>query len=268
MDWLNNNPGVVAAIGLFFVVPFAILSQTLYRAYSRRQRWREVAPLALDELFGLLHEVHRVIQAFELGLAQRRPDLPWAVPVITVLASLSDLDLPARDYNLLTTARRNAESFARLCEAWRTLVLRDVGVADDDFDRVYREGGIPMYLTGCRLLTTGLTVATSIALRSPPFQAQATLNTSRSAVSGAVRLFQTMLIETVAARDGRWFATYRTSEAEELSHCTVVVCWRDDAARGKVAPVLEVEALLAGSDGRRRLETERIIRRLTEDEWG
>jgi len=90
---LNDNQGLISLIGLFLVIPFAILHESISKYLNRNKDKIELERLLLRELWMNINIVAQIEKSYKENLLDTNLHIPHYPPRIEILNNLIQLNL-------------------------------------------------------------------------------------------------------------------------------------------------------------------------------
>ncbi|MBA3723951.1 MAG: hypothetical protein H0W89_03580 [Candidatus Levybacteria bacterium] len=111
---LNDNQGVISAVGLFLVVPLSLLTGLIIDSVSKDNNRKKLAEILIDELWFNLNYVSQINNSYERNLHDTNGvHLPHYPPRTAIIEKIIEFNL----IKPLSYSRKLLEVYAQLSEA-------------------------------------------------------------------------------------------------------------------------------------------------------
>lgn len=128
VEWINDNQGIIELIGLFFIIPSAILSDRIISARKRSELRKELKRILVKELWINLNYVAQIETSYETNFRDfQNIHIPHYAPRTEVLGKYFELEffesLSPSEKDGLVEVYAQLESLLREFLHWKSLML-------------------------------------------------------------------------------------------------------------------------------------------------
>ncbi len=128
IEWINSNQGIIELVGLFLIIPFAILSDRILSARKRAEHRKELKRMLVKELWINLNYAAQIETSCEKNFRDfQNFHLPHYAPRTEILEKYFEFEflesLTPREKDGLVEVYAQLESLLREFLHWKSLML-------------------------------------------------------------------------------------------------------------------------------------------------
>ena len=239
IDLLNNNQGVIAVIGLFFIIPLSIFSDKIISKYRRNEQRKELKRILLKELWININFVAQIEKSYINNLKDKiNLHIPHYPPRTEILGKFFEFDL----LNSLNDFEKEdvIEIYAQLKDLkdeyflWRNLMINNRISADEKL-YINLSSTMISYVDPVmrNMLDLWIFFVKDIGAKSPISQ---------------IKELNELILKKI--KDGKWIRTsymasfYNRDEYKEVEKFDIILCWENDW-KDSPKEVIEVKNIIA-----------------------
>jgi len=145
IDILNNNQGVLSALGVCFVIPLAIWSNAIIAFFKKKEYRNSLQILLLDELWQNMLSINQIVSCYEQNLTDEDIHIPYFGPRISIIEKYFNFEiaesLPYKEKKILTEVYGQLKEFRDEYYRWHDLIFKTSVTSDKE---LYRFVSVPL----------------------------------------------------------------------------------------------------------------------------
>ena len=237
---LNDNQGLISLIGLFLIIPSAILHDSIIKYLNRTKDREELERLLLHELWININFVAHIEESYKKNLEDANLHIPHYPPRTEILNNLIQLDLvdslEKRDKDCILEIYSQLENLKREYYLWREKLFSPILIENKE-----------MYA----LLSSTMISYIDPAMRNM-LELWIGIVSRKGATSPIPQIQKLNDIILGKIRSGKWIATsYRASRLINnipinMKDFDVIMCWENDMKDIKThKEIIEIRDLIS-----------------------
>jgi hypothetical protein len=239
LEALNENQGLISLIGLFLVIPFAILYESISKYLNRNKDREELERLLLRELWVNINFVAQIEESYKKNLTDADLHIPHYPPRTEILDNLIQLNLidslEKRNKDCLLEIYSQLENLKREYYLWREKILSPILIENREIYRILSSTMISYIDPAMRnMLELWIGIVSRKGATSPIPQ---------------IQKLNDIIVKEI--RSGKWIATsYRASrlinnKPIDMRDFDVIMCWENDMKGVKTQKeIIEIKGLI------------------------